>query len=92
MPRDQRAASDNRATCDFAVKANAHRAARPQQRQKDAPTSSRIGEVVQNAHRLDVVESSIERAEFENIGLRVVDIFEAGLARFSSRVSKTLSD
>ena len=80
--RDKRAAGDNGAACDLAVKADTHRAARPQQRKKDAPASSWTGEVMQNAHRLDEIESPVECAEFENVGVRVVDIIEAGLARF----------
>ena len=56
--------------------------------QKDAPASSWIGEVMQNADRLDDIKSPVERAEFENVGVRVVDIVEARLTRFSSRISE----
>src|SRR6185437_5832719 len=43
---------------EAAVEADRHDAARPQQRQENAPAPQRVGEVMQHAARLDQVEAA----------------------------------
>ena len=57
------------AAAEFAVKAEMHDAARPQQRQQDAPAFDRIGHVMQHAGDVDHVEAAADRAKLEDVGL-----------------------
>src|ERR1700758_2776418 len=45
--------------------------------------------MVQNAYRLDAIEAAAQRAEFEDVGLRIIHIVQSCLAGFSSRVGET---
>lgn len=54
-----------------AVKAELHEAAGAQQGQQHLPSGPRVGEVVQHADRFDYIKAAPERAELEQVGLRI---------------------
>ena len=87
-PGDQRAPRDDAAARDLAVEPDPHDPARPQPRQQHAPARFRIRQMMQNADRLDVVEGALDGAEVDDVGLRIVQILNAGLAGFPPRIGE----
>ena len=71
---DQRAGRDDVLARRFAIKSDLHDAARPQQRQQNPPAGPRIGEMMQDAGRVDEIELSPERAQHHDVGLRELDV------------------
>ena len=70
---DEGARGRDVAAAGIAVERKMHQAARPQQREQDAPAGERIRHVMQYAACIDHVEAAVDRSEIENIRLRVVD-------------------
>ena len=58
---DEGARRHHVAAAELAVKAEMHDAARPQQREQDAPAFERIGHVMQHAAGVDHVEAAADR-------------------------------
>src|SRR5262245_46289834 len=74
--------------CELAVEAHPHEAARPQQRQQNAPARHRIREVMQYPAGIDQIERSRDRPDLENVGLGVGDSLRQRRGRLPLGVAK----
>src|SRR5262245_15042859 len=74
--------------CELAIEAHPHEAARPQQRQQNAPARDRIRKVMQYPAGIDQIERSLDRPDLENVGLGVGDSLRQGRGRLPLGVAK----
>src|SRR5262245_29969370 len=73
----------------FAINPKAHEPAGPQKRHQNPPPHGRVGEVMEHAHRFDYVKGSADRLQMQNVPLRVLDIVQSELTRFSNCIAET---
>src|SRR5262245_60080914 len=86
---DNEGAGGNDVTArELAVEAHMHEAARPQQRQQDAPACHRFRKVMQYPAGLDQIERSLDRSKLEDVGLSVLDFLSQRRRRLPFGVAK----
>src|SRR5262245_12355244 len=85
---NESAGGNDLTACDLAVEAHPHEAARPQQRQQNAPARDRIRKVMQYPAGIDQIERSLDRPDLENVGLGVGDSLRQRRGRLPLSVAK----